>query len=64
MFACRSGRHHWLSPVSAERCCDPQWQRVLRAGAHDLQPGDDEDGQQPISDMGGWLFVWRRVDAE
>lgn len=29
MYQCKSGKHWWLSQESAERCCDPAWQRVL-----------------------------------
>lgn len=29
---CRTGRHDWMDPVSAARCCDPHWRRELRMG--------------------------------
>ncbi len=29
MTYCNSGRHAWLNPDDAEKCCHPEWQRVL-----------------------------------
>lgn len=53
---CRTGKHDWISPVGAARCCDPHWRRELRIGY--TEPGDDPEG---IADVSGesLLFVWR-----
>ncbi len=32
MAICKSGRHHWISPEDAARCCDAAWTRVLLVG--------------------------------
>jgi hypothetical protein len=29
MYACKSGRHYWYSPLDADKCCDPELRRVL-----------------------------------
>ena len=29
MYQCHGGHHWWLSAESAERCCNPEWRRVL-----------------------------------
>jgi len=26
---CRSGRHVWTDPLDAERCCSPEWRRMV-----------------------------------
>ena len=28
---CRSGRHVWVDDTARERCCDPDWDRILVA---------------------------------
>lgn len=56
---CRSGKHEWMDPVSAQRCCAPEWRRELRYGYSEPQPGDAEDGTVPAG--GGMLYVWRRI---
>ena len=28
---CRSGRHLWVDDTARERCCDPDWDRILVA---------------------------------
>lgn len=27
---CTSGKHDWMDPISAKRCCNPKWQRAIR----------------------------------
>lgn len=53
---CRTGRHDWLSPVSAQRCCDPHWRRELR-----MWRAEDGDDAAEASYVHGepLLFVWR-----
>lgn len=29
MFTCQSGRHTWLNAADADKCCHPEWRRVL-----------------------------------
>lgn len=29
MYQCKSGNHWWLSAENAERCCNPEWRRIL-----------------------------------
>jgi hypothetical protein len=29
MHPCKSGRHWWTDKEDADKCCDPQWRRVL-----------------------------------
>ena len=53
---CRSGKHDWIKPISAERCCDPRWSRELRMGLCDLIPGDADDGWIHVG--GGQILVW------
>lgn len=60
---CTSGKHEWIDPVSAERCCDPRWTRELRYGMDDLHDGDEADGIVVLHDAPGWIRVWRRRDA-
>lgn len=58
---CRSGKHEWRDPVSAERCCDPRWRRELRYGSERIE-GDGEDGVTVAHGCGGMVYVWRRVE--
>ena len=53
---CSTGRHDWIDPVSAARCCHPQWRRELRIGS--AAPGDDPAGAVR-ADGESMLFVWR-----
>lgn len=55
---CCSGRHEWIDPISAERCCRPGWSQQLRFGASDRIPGDVDDGTVVVSGAGGMMFVW------
>lgn len=54
LFACKSGRHHWLLSQDAAKCCDPDWMRILRVAG----PGDDLRGcatiQAPSVDCPAW----------
>jgi hypothetical protein len=59
---CCSGKHDWLDPVSAERCCRPGWTRVQRFGVGDYEPGDAEDGVVIIG-AGGWRYVWHYAEV-
>jgi hypothetical protein len=61
---CRSGKHEWINPISAERCCDPRWRQELRYGMDNIQPGDEQDGITVLRNSPGWIKVWRRVDAD
>lgn len=57
---CRSGRHHWDNEACAERCCDPEWTRVLVApGDEALKLGDLRTTSR--SSIEGLLFVFIRV---
>jgi hypothetical protein len=29
---CYSGRHVWTDKANAEKCCHPEWQRILLVG--------------------------------
>jgi hypothetical protein len=62
MKRCSSGRHYWLDPISAARCCSPEWARELRFGLSDLQPGDAPDGVTVL--RAGYLYVWHRKDRK
>lgn len=55
---CKSGKHEWQSEISASRCCDPKWRRVLMMGK---SPEHDRDGVTQINDFDG-KFVWIRVE--
>lgn len=62
MYRCQSGRHWWLSAESAERCCNPEWRRVLvvqRPG--EALPADAEN----VGRAAGVLYgrQWVRVDG-
>ena len=62
MYPCRTNRHTWLDPVSAARCCDPQWRRELRFGIADRIDGDAADGATVVAGGGGQMFVWHRIE--
>jgi hypothetical protein len=53
--ACRTGRHTWLDPANAAKCCNPLWTRNLVVYAPDerVQPGD-----HPIPDLPGTAWRW------
>lgn len=53
---CRTGKHDWIDPVSAARCCDPHWRRELRMGC-----AEDRDDLAGAAEVHGesLLFVWR-----
>jgi hypothetical protein len=55
---CRSGKHHWLDPISADRCCNG-WRRELRIPRAEL--GDDLGGSQRIPEG---TLVWVKVGVE
>jgi hypothetical protein len=57
---CQSGMHEWVDPVSAERCCKPEWKRVLRI------LGDGEDDLDPDGRVYHDVFVngWVKVHEE
>jgi len=55
---CKSGRHFWVDPVSAGRCC-AGWHQELRVPGPD--PGDDPEGRV-TTDEG--TFVWVRDEVE
>lgn len=50
---CRSGRHAWLDPVSAGRCC-AGWHQELRIPRP--LPGDDPQGR--VHPDSGGVYVW------
>lgn len=59
-FLCSTGRHNWSSSVSAGRCCNPNWRRVL------LMPlGEEDDPDWRTDEQGmvtlrtGARFVWQ-----
>lgn len=51
---CQSGKHNWIEPISAERCCNAEWHRALRpwGSAQDL----DEKGR--AYDGTGFVHGW------
>jgi hypothetical protein len=55
---CCTGKHDWLDPISASRCCVPGWKRVLRVSAEDRIDGDMPDGMTR-SGLFGARYVWR-----
>lgn len=41
---CVSGKHDWIDPVSAARCCRPGWSRKLRGRKDPPLPGEVSGG--------------------
>lgn len=33
MYKCNSGNHVWFNKADADKCCDPNWRRVLVIGS-------------------------------
>lgn len=60
---CKSGTHNWIDPISAERCCDPNYKRVLRT-VSDPPFSDEVPGGQRMTAVPGMLAVWILVDSE
>lgn len=57
---CRSGRHSWLQESDAQRCCNPDWQRVLVS----TQWGDRlQDGDRQTAVRGLWVRWVRRGEG-
>lgn len=54
---CQSGKHEWLDPISAERCCSGKWFRAIRSigDHHDL----DEKGRVGSAVL-GFVYGWVR----
>jgi len=61
---CCSGKHEWSDPVSASRCCHPDWSRELRYGMSDRLPGDAEDGATVVHGGGGMCWVWHYLPSK
>lgn len=55
---CCTGKHDWIDPVSAARCCVTGWSRELRFGVSDRVPGDADDGVSMVHAGGGQMYVW------
>lgn len=55
---CSSGNHEWDNPVSARRCCNPRWERVLVESSDSSKY--DPNGQVAVE---GTLMVhvWKEV---
>lgn len=62
MIPCASGRHVWIDPVGAARCCNPGWRREFRASGDQPSAGDDPLGATRIRSLPGCGWVWVRVD--
>ena len=60
---CRSGRHVWVDDTARERCCDPDWDRILVA-VHEWETrlsGIEYAGPSAVAGLDyGWQ---RRHDA-
>lgn len=57
---CRSGRHEWIDPLDARRCCSDTWRRSLRIRGDE---GDlDPIGRQRVP-CGAYMLIygWVRV---
>lgn len=53
---CVSGKHEWIDPISAERCCSGRWYRALRHidDVDDLDPnGRTRVAGEPF--VNGWV---------
>lgn len=60
---CVSGKHEWLSPVSAKRCCVPGWRRELCIGNADDARAHVIGGESAIDGISGAMFIWRFTGA-
>lgn len=59
---CVSGKHEWIDPTSAQRCCAPAWRRVLRR-ADEVTPGEARGGAIDV-DGESLVWVWCREPAQ
>lgn len=59
MHRCKSGRHLWLRPDDAERCCHPLWQRllVLNPGPGDRTTHHARDAEAETSYGRKWAHI-------
>lgn len=66
MHLCRTGRHAWLSPEDAAKCCDPAWRRVLAVGDRGPLPPDATHRGTVAGTPYGfqWLRVANTSDAD
>jgi hypothetical protein len=55
MMLCKSGRHYWLDPADAEKCCNG-WKRIL------LLPGDEEPDMDIRWVRGEYGYAWMQED--
>lgn len=61
---CCSGKHQWPDEISATRCCNPGWERVLIMPGERMRvvlnddPNISPDGINHAPD--GFKFVWRK----
>lgn len=51
MYRCRSGRHTWFEREDAEKCCSPEWERVLVMG------GSFEEAERKGQELEGVTWV-------
>jgi hypothetical protein len=63
---CVSGKHEWVDKVSAERCCSPNWTRILLLPGESLKRAMEEDPTLDIKGYNvarddGFQFVWKRI---
>jgi hypothetical protein len=58
LSTCGTGRHTWLDPHSADRCCNPSWAKHLVIYGPDAQP---QPGDRPIPDLPGTAWRWVAV---
>lgn len=54
---CRSGRHEWWEQLSADHCCDPNWQSVTVFPTSEL-PDNYDTNLGIVTDPSGWRWVW------
>jgi len=58
---CVSGKHEWLSSISASRCCVPGWMRVLRLAGDGR--GDASGGCVAVGGESA-RFVWQFAEPK
>lgn len=57
---CDSGKHEWMNPVCRDRCCKPEWKRILRLAVE--THGLDDQGRN-YTDDGAFVHGWKRIAA-
>lgn len=60
MYKCRTGKHWWIYVEDADKCCDPQWERILLVGPKSIR--QHLGGVRSVIQMEGTVvgFAWQK----